>query len=599
MDVALNIGAQLGGVAVKETNGEVGAIVLGRQNEGYEDGPKRDGEAKDFLAAISKQAATTKGEAKEETSISVDPDARSLKLQFRNLTALTIDDAESKSDEPQFKSSALLTVDEVEGAQLELEDEVSEPSVINATGDKQGAVQSNASLPLGTSDAKSDFGEPQPRASTLITGDDTDIVLTRPQSGAPAPLVIDGAESELDGRQFRSSAPLLTEDENSVLREPQSRVLTFVAGDDGNVALAKPQSEAFAPLEIDGAENKLDGRASRSSAPIATDGVETELDAQQSRVVAPLVNDDAESGLPVIASNGQPERPQNVELVSIRPAGTDDRVKPRRPVLLGAKTVIAHNTETPSPLVTNLGNSLPAVLGGQPQLVSPGTEQVVSEDSPIAEKQTQQPATLRDSSPTILLRQAPQYSLTSAGDTVAQVLTANNGEVVSSDLDLDMAVDLASGRRLVGQAGSIPQAVTSPNATQAPVVGATAQIIAAIKANRRSDTIEIRLDPPELGRVKIDFTMETMDSVKAILSAERGETLDHMRRNIGELAAQLKDAGFKSMEFEFAKNGEREFSKGSNTLETPDKDGAGLPSLGQGEIVYLSMRSDAQLDLLA
>jgi flagellar hook-length control protein FliK len=223
----------------------------------------------------------------------------------------------------------------------------------------------------------------------------------------------------------------------------------------------------------------------------------------------------------------------------------------------------------------------------------------VAEDARIPEKQIQPSATLNDPSRVVQSRQTSPYLLAPADHAASSVLIANSGEGVSSDLDLEMAVDFTSGRRLAGQAVSAPQALASPTTMHAPVVGATAQVIAAIKANRRSDTIEIRLDPPELGRVKIDFTMETMDSVKAILSAERAETLDHMRRNIGELAAQLKDAGFKSVEFEFAQNSGHEFSNTNAAPETLGKDGDDAPSLGQEDIVYLSMRSDAQLDLLA
>ncbi len=456
MEVALNIGVQLGGVVRKEANQLSNGALLGRQNEKYEGAPGQDGEEKDFLTVILDRSTPTKDEAVGGASTPDDPDSFPLKLQFGSPTALKIDNTESKSGEPQPQTVAF------------------------------AAIHDNGIDPRGR----------QSGASSLLVSHDAEIKLHGPQLRTPASVVLDSADSE---------------------------------------AL-------------------------------------------------------------IISDNDQVELAPSVGLIAANRSATDDQPQARRPSQSEAKAEIVEGTQR---VLTLKGP--PIVLGGLSQSILPDTENPKAEEIRPTEKQTQQPATFNDLPRATLSRQAALYSSASTGDTVTQVLIANSGEVAISDFDLDMAVDFISGKRLIGQAASIPQALTSSTATPAPVplVGATAQIIAAIKASRFSDTIEIRLDPPELGRVKIEFAMETMDSVRAILSAERGETLDHMRKNIGELAAQLKDAGFKSMEFEFAKNSEHEFSTGSAAQEAPDKDGGGLSSLGQGEIVYLSIRSDAQLDLLA
>ncbi len=534
MDVALNLGAQLGGVLPKEAAPEIGATALDRRSEGYEGAAKQDGAAKEFLAALLDQSAAAKDQAVDNTFTFNDTQTPFFKLQFGSVATLTNDSVDSKSIEPQPEVPTLFIFDESEGVQRQFQDQASAAFVIDIANDGPDALQS---------------GQP---ASVLIG--DVKTEPHEPLSGATASAVTDDASIELPGLQ------------------PGGSVLP-VNGDDKNKP-SKPQSSASAPL---------------TAGDVAT--VEYE---PQTRMPAPTVLDDAEDEVLPIGDNSQAKRSQQIESRVNSRTIADDPISPRRSAQPGAKAAIVQGAE-----ILPLQKSQPTSFGGVQQLAAPDAEKAVVEDVRIPGKQTQPSATLNDPSRVVQSRQASPYLSTPTDHAAAQVLITNNGEGVSGDLDLDLAVDFTSGRRLVGQAASVPQTLASPTTTHAPVVGATAQVIAAIKANRRSDTIEIRLDPPELGRVKIDFTMETMDSVKAILSAERAETLDHMRRNIGELAGQLKDAGFKSVEFEFTQNSGHEFSNTNAAPETPGKDGDDSPSLGQEDIVYLSMRSDAQLDLLA
>ena len=63
--------------------------------------------------------------------------------------------------------------------------------------------------------------------------------------------------------------------------------------------------------------------------------------------------------------------------------------------------------------------------------------------------------------------------------------------------------------------------------------------------------VELRLNPEELGHVRL--RLDTRDGAMAVLvTAERAETLDLLRRNIDQLAAGLRDVGYQELSFGFA-----------------------------------------------
>ena len=72
--------------------------------------------------------------------------------------------------------------------------------------------------------------------------------------------------------------------------------------------------------------------------------------------------------------------------------------------------------------------------------------------------------------------------------------------------------------------------------------------------------VEIQLRPEELGRVRLQ--MVPLDQgMTVVVSAERGETLDLMRRHIDQLARALQDLGYSGTQFSFS--GGREQRPGS------------------------------------
>ena len=62
--------------------------------------------------------------------------------------------------------------------------------------------------------------------------------------------------------------------------------------------------------------------------------------------------------------------------------------------------------------------------------------------------------------------------------------------------------------------------------------------------------IEIRLDPAELGHVRV--ALEPQDGAMVVhLSAERSETMDLLRRHSDQLARELRDLGYRDVSFDF------------------------------------------------
>ena len=80
------------------------------------------------------------------------------------------------------------------------------------------------------------------------------------------------------------------------------------------------------------------------------------------------------------------------------------------------------------------------------------------------------------------------------------------------------------------------------------------------------DRVEIRLDPPELGRVQIHLT-RLDGGVQAVVLADRPETQDLLRRHAEALARELGQAGYDTVSLDFAAGarGPRRTRRGART----------------------------------
>jgi len=95
--------------------------------------------------------------------------------------------------------------------------------------------------------------------------------------------------------------------------------------------------------------------------------------------------------------------------------------------------------------------------------------------------------------------------------------------------------------------GNPTAAATAPlfaDTRPVPVAGLAVEIAARAQAGR--NRFEIRLDPPELGRIDVRLDVDGNGQVTSRLLVERAETLDVLRRDAGELERALQQAGLKT-----------------------------------------------------
>ncbi|MFQ5625753.1 MAG: flagellar hook-length control protein FliK, partial [Methyloligellaceae bacterium] len=93
---------------------------------------------------------------------------------------------------------------------------------------------------------------------------------------------------------------------------------------------------------------------------------------------------------------------------------------------------------------------------------------------------------------------------------------------------------------------SVPAQVASPgpasaNAPHVPV--STLAVHIAQQANNGARRFDIRLDPPELGRIEVRLEVSREGQVMTHLVVERSETLDLLQRDARQLERALQNAG--------------------------------------------------------
>lgn len=120
------------------------------------------------------------------------------------------------------------------------------------------------------------------------------------------------------------------------------------------------------------------------------------------------------------------------------------------------------------------------------------------------------------------------------------------------------AAQVAGTREAFAERGTVLN-VTPAAAADASSRNTIAQISAAIRNQPQMRTIELSLDPPELGRVEIQMDVAEV-GLKATLSAERPGTGDLIRRQAEILLQQLNEAGFSDVDLNF-----RDFGSGEQT----------------------------------
>jgi hypothetical protein len=104
-----------------------------------------------------------------------------------------------------------------------------------------------------------------------------------------------------------------------------------------------------------------------------------------------------------------------------------------------------------------------------------------------------------------------------------------------------------------------PAPATTPQAAALPVQGIAIEI--AGRALDGKKTFDIRLDPPELGKIHVRLDVDHKGEVTSIITADRSDTFDLLRRDAQSLERALQDAGVKTssngLQFSLRDNGQQ------------------------------------------
>ena len=129
-------------------------------------------------------------------------------------------------------------------------------------------------------------------------------------------------------------------------------------------------------------------------------------------------------------------------------------------------------------------------------------------------------------------------------------------EDISAVSDADFEAKMLSERTVgleVAQAGEMRRAEASASSPLQMRPEAQRAVVAQLaQVNLKPDQpVELRLDPQELGQVRMVLSSHDQ-SLTLVMSAERPETLDLMRRHIDQLAQEFHEMGYTDLNFSFA-----------------------------------------------
>jgi flagellar hook-length control protein FliK len=268
----------------------------------------------------------------------------------------------------------------------------------------------------------------------------------------------------------------------------------------------------------------------------------------------------------------------------------------------GDSTAAGAARQHPSPRETYLSTHAPAVPQSAapiPQSASGPTDARLEnqQQTPIATviiRTMASPAQTADGErPTTADPAAPQHSPTNPG-TVQPTVTRNIAEPrlaptqpLTAVSAANPSTDLERGEGQIETALADirtpgPTSVQShiPTAQAAPqhLHATLAKQIAEAAQNGSDRQIELTLSPAELGKVRM--SLSTTDAgVSVLIHADRPETLDLMRRNIGDLESEFADMGYGDVDFAFSGGDDAQDQRGDHPQSQ------GTPSHADGTAV--------------
>lgn len=260
----------------------------------------------------------------------------------------------------------------------------------------------------------------------------------------------------------------------------------------------------------------------------------------------------------ITAANPQPEI--TAQLSSTSASGPTTQI-PGVQITAGigamANASAANSTKTPKvPTQTTAAGLALAAQTAQQMAAQTGTQTTTLPSSAAAS--TALPDTPPVASPATATQMVAQTGVPAAPPTIAEsAIAAATKLVATPDLNVEFAADL--GPELSSDSSRETRLTTAgalradPTAQRPELARSVAQQLAGSLNKVSGRPVEIHLNPTELGRVRLSLSPSDAGLTVNVL-AERGETLDLMRRNISMLEQELKELGYEDLNFSFDQN---------------------------------------------
>ena len=175
------------------------------------------------------------------------------------------------------------------------------------------------------------------------------------------------------------------------------------------------------------------------------------------------------------------------------------------------------------------------------------------------------------------------------GNTAAGIDTA----AVMTSSPIGAAQAAAPGTVLTSSVAPTAASLATDPAIQQQALNQIASVLEASQAGPRR--MELRLDPPELGRVSIDFRFDGDNRITAILTADQPETASMMRRSLDILMRDLSAAGFSDVSLSMGNSGGQEKSAGFDQRQPGQATRAGLAMTDQEDAAPTESRTPVSL----
>jgi flagellar hook-length control protein FliK len=178
--------------------------------------------------------------------------------------------------------------------------------------------------------------------------------------------------------------------------------------------------------------------------------------------------------------------------------------------------------------------------GAAPGAQSPGDAQRARVEASNTAFTAPQPDTSSQASADLVTARTAIGSA-AAGDSSSNAQTASNtAKVAGSDL-LNLGITAVAGTATTQAATA-----TSGAATAAAIPISGLPITIATRAQAGSNQFDIRLDPPELGRIDVQLNVDSNGQVTSHVTVDRPETLTLLQSQQPQLERALEQAGLKT-----------------------------------------------------